>query len=205
MKKYLFCALICILICNLSLCAQTDEQILPSEVEETIKQQCIYKIKTLKEHLAIIASKEVADSIKDYHIEACLDLFISKGNDTKDTEGNVIIHAPRIEVSSLSTGRNSSYPLKNYLARLKRLQYSEIVLKTSDCYLVEGDLKKLNDRQYSATVSFYQVFIGYNGDMIVYRDKMKKRVQIILEYTQTRFDVFLGDISVYQTESTNEQ
>ena len=186
----------CILICNLSLCAQTDEQILPSEVEETIKQQCIYKIKTLKEHLAIIASKEVADSIKDYHIEACLDLFVGRGNDIKDHEGNISMLAPRIEVSSLTTGELEKYSIKNYLVRLKESHYSKIIFEVSSLWF-EGGIKNIGENLHSASVSFDQVFIGYNGDSIVYRDKTKKKVKILIEKMnlENSYTILLGDIN----------
>ena len=205
MKKTFFCSLLSIFIISTSAFAQTNDPNLEIEVRETINQQCIHKVKALTDHFAKIAKKEEADSIKDYHIEACLDLFVGRGDDITDDDGNVIYPAPRIEVSSLSTGRTNSYFIKNYLVRLKGLQYSKIVFKTSECYLADGGIKKINDNQYSATVVFYQVFIGYKGDLIVYRDKTKKRVQIIIEKTRTGFDVLLGNISVDQTESTNEQ
>ena len=194
----------CLLICNLSSCAQTDEQTLPSEVEETIKQQCIHKVRVLTDHFDKITSKVEADSIKDYHIDACLDLFIGRGNDTKDYEGNVIIPAPKAEV--FLEGRHNIYPLKSYLKRLKTMGYYKIIVKNSYCYYVNPkSLKKVGDNQYSAIVTVYKVNIGNKGDLIVYRDKTMKSVQIILENTQTRFNVFLGDISVDQTESTNER
>lgn len=205
MNKYLsYTILYCFLFCSSLVVAQNDN--LEVEVRETINQQCVHKVKALTDHFAKIAMKEEADTIKDYHIEACLDLFVGRGNDTKDDEGNIIFPAPRIEVSSLSTGRINSYFIKNYLVRLKGLKYSKIVFKTSQCYLAEGGIKKIGENQYSATVSFYQVFIGYKGDMIVYRDKTKKTVKIFIEKDNLgRFDVLLGDIKVDQTDETDQR
>lgn len=205
MNKYLsYAILYCFLFCSSLVVAQNDN--LEVEVRETINQQCVHKVKALTDHFAKIAMKEEADTIKDYHIEACLDLFVGRGNDTKDDEGNIIFPAPRIEVSSLSTGRINSYFIKNYLVRLKGLKYSKIVFKTSQCYLAEGGIKKIGENQYSATVSFYQVFIGYKGDMIVYRDKTKKTVKIFIEKDNLgRFDVLLGDIKVDQTDETDQR
>lgn len=202
MKKIIICLLFGVWFCQNNIIAQNND--LEVEVRETINQQCIHKVKALTDHFAKIAKKEESDEIKDYHIEACLDLFIGGGNDTKDNAGNVIFPAPRIEVSSLATGKTNSYFIRNYLERLKSLQYSKIVFKTSKCYLAEGGIKKIAENQYSATVSFYQVFIGYNGDFIVYSDKTKKTVKVIIEKDNLgRFDVLLGDIKVDQTTETN--
>ena len=131
---------------------------------------------------------------------------MGRGNDTKDDEGNIIFPAPRIEVSSLATGSVNSYFIKNYLVRLKGLQYSKVVFKNSSCYLAEGGIKKVSENQYSATVSFYQVFIGYNGDLIVYRDKTKKTVKVLIEKDNLgRYEVLLGDIKVDQTTDTDQE
>lgn len=205
MRKFLLCVtLLTISIYHNHIIAQNDG--LEIEIRETIKQQCIHKVKALTDHFAKIAMKYEADSIKDYHIEACMDLFVGRGNDTKDDEGNVIIPAPRIEVSSLTTGKVDSYFIKNYLVRLKNLKYSKIVFKNSECYLAEGGVKKIGENQYSATVTFYQVFIGYNGDMIVYRDKTKKTVNVIIERdNQGRFEILLGNIKVDDTTKTDQR
>lgn len=204
MKRYIICALVGAFLCNSYIFAQNND--LEIEVRETINQQCVHKVKALTDHFAKIAKKEESDDIKDYHIEACLDLFIGGGNDTKDDDGNVVFPAPRIEVSSLATGKINSYFIKNYLMRLKSLQYSKIVFKTSECYLAEGGIKKIGENQYSAIVSFYQVFIGYNGDMLVYRDKTKKTVKVLIQKDNLgRFDVLLGDIKVDQTTETDQQ
>lgn len=205
MKKMILCAILfTISLCSNYIVAQNDG--LEIEVRETINQQCVHKVKALTDHFAKIAMKEEADSIKDYHIEACMDLFIGRGNDTKDDEGNIIFPAPRIEVSSLSSGKVNSYFIKNYLVRLKKLQYSRIIFKTSECYLAEGGVKKVGENLYSATVSFYQVFIGYKGDMIVYRDKTKKTVKVFIERDNLgRFDILLGDIKVDQTTETDQR
>lgn len=177
--------------------AQTYEQNLEIEVRESINQQCIHKVKAFTNHLSKIATKVEADSIKDYHIEACMDLFIGHGHDTKDEEGNVVIPAPRIEVASKSTNKKNTYLIRKYLERLKNLEYTRIVFKTSRCYLAEGGIKKLNDSRYTATVSFYQVFVGYNGELEAYRDKTQKSVKIIITRDSSgRFDVLLGDITV---------
>lgn len=204
MKRYLIYSLLSVLMCNYQISAQISDPNLEIEIKETISKACIHKVKALTDHFAKIAEKKESDDVKDYHIEACLDLFMGRGNDTKDDDGNLIFPAPRIEVSSLATGSVNSYFIKNYLVRLKGLQYSKIVFKNSACYLAEGGIKKVNENQYSTIVSFYQVFIGYNGDLIVYRDKTQKTVKVLIEKDNLgRYEIYLGDIKVVQTDDTN--
>ena len=60
---------------------------LEREVRETINTQCEHQVKAFTKHLAFIAKKENPDSIKDYHIDACMDLFVGRGDNTLDDEG----------------------------------------------------------------------------------------------------------------------
>lgn len=205
MKKYILCSLLSLFLYNNFAFAQVNNPNLEIEVRESINEQCIHKVKAFTDHLAKIATKVEADSIKDWHIEACMDLFVGRGYDTKDEDGNVIIPAPRIQVSSLATGRTNSYLIKNYLERLKGLEYTKIVFKTSKCYLADGGIKKIDENKWTATVSFYQVFMGYKGDLIVYKDKTQKSVKIFIDVdSYGRFDVLLGDITVDQTSKIHE-
>lgn len=210
MKKFLLCSLVDVLMCCNYITAQREDSNFEIEIRETIKQQCIHKVRALTDHFAKIAMKNEADSIKDYHIEACMDLFVGRGNDTKDDEGNVIIPAPRIEVSSRSTGQVNSYFIRNYLIRIKNRSYTKIVFKTSDCFVVGEDVKKIGENRYSAAVSFYQVFIGYNGDMVVTRNETKKTVEVIIERNNYGsgifvFEIRLGNIKVDQITETNQR
>lgn len=194
-----------VLMCCNYVTAQTEDSNLEIEVRKTIKQQCIHKIKALTDHFAIIAKKDEADSIKEFHIEACLDLFVGRGNGKKDSVGNVIFPVPRIEVSSRFTGRVNSYFIKSYLERLKRQSNTKIVFKTSDCYVVGENVKKIGDNLYSTTISFYQVFIGNNGDMVVTRNENKKTVEVIIERDNLgKFEILLGDIKVDETTKTDQ-
>ena len=170
---------------------------LEREVRETINTQCEHQVKAFTNHLAFIAKKENPDSIKDYHIEACMDLFVGRGDNTLDKEGNVIIPAPRIEVTSVTRQTKNSYFIRKYLERLKGLQYSKIVFKSSKCYIADGGIKEIEkgSGEYVATVSFYQVFQGYKGDLLVYKDKTEKRVTVHIKRNASgNFTISLGDV-----------
>ena len=201
MKKYILSLCLGLIFSSPMTMAQNRTD-LELEIRETINEQCIHKVKAFTNHLAKIATKVEADSIKAYHIEACMDLFVGRGGDTKDSDGNIIIPAPRIEVSSATTGKMNSYFIRNYLERLKNLEYTKLIFKTSKCYLAEGGIRKIDTNQYAATVSFYQVFVGYKGELEVYRDKTQKTVNVIIKRDDLgRFEVLLGDIKVDQTSS----
>ena len=168
---------------------------LEREVRETINTQCEHQVKAFTKHLAFIAKKENPDSIKDYHIDACMDLFVGRGDNTLDDEGNVIIPAPRIEVTSVSRQTKNSYFIRKYLERLKGLQYSKIVFKSSKCYIADGGIREISEDEYVATVSFYQVFQGYKGDLLVYKDKTEKRVTVHIKRNASgNFTILLGDV-----------
>lgn len=170
---------------------------LEREVRKTINILCEHQVKAFTGHLAFIAKKENPDSIKDYHIEACMDLFVGRGDNTLDDEGNVIIPAPRIEVTSVTRQMKNSYFIRKYLERLKNLEYSKIVFKCSKCYIVDGGIKKVGNGtgEYVATVSFYQVFQGYKGDLLVYKDKTEKRVTVHIKRNASgNFTILLGDV-----------
>lgn len=168
---------------------------LEREVRETISTQCEHQVKAFTGHLAFIAKKENPDSIKDYHIEACMDLFVGRGDNTLDDEGNVIIPAPRIEVTSVTRQTKNSYFIRKYLERLKKLEYSKIVFKSSKCYIADGGIKKVRTGEYVATVSFYQIFQGYKGDLLVYKDKTEKRVTVHIKRNASgNFTILLGNV-----------
>ena len=202
MKRSIVCLLLSLLMCNYVL-AQMSNSCQEIEVELAIKQQCVNKVKTLMHHFAEIAKKDNPDSIKDYHIEACLDLFMGRGNDTKDDDGNIIIPAPRIEVSSLATVCVNSYFIKNYLTRLK-MQHSKIVFRAVECYLPVGSIKKVGENMYLAEVFSHLFIVGNNDDQLVYREKQKK-IQVLIEKDNLgRYEVLLGDIKVDQTDTNQE-
>ena len=166
------------------------------EIEETLRTQCKHQVKALNVHMGHIARKEYPDSIKDYHIEACLDLFISCGENSTDDEGNIIIPAPRIEITDKYRGTKNAYFIRKYLERLKNIEYTKVIFNSSKCYLPDGGIKQVKENEYVATVIFYQIMIGYKGEIIVdppgyneYRATVH-----IKRKGEGHFDVLLGDI-----------
>ena len=159
MKNFLLCTIVCLILCNPSVCAQTDEQMRQSEIEETLKQQCLHKVRALTMSFDRIASKMVEDSIKNYYINYALDLFIGSGDGIKDRDNNVVISAPKVEVRSLRRN-NLSYPIKNYLKRLKSLSQDEVgEIIYADCYVIKYvSIKNDNDVSSIHSIQHYQVY-----------------------------------------------
>ena len=93
------------------------------EIEETLLSQCEHQVKAFTHHLAFIAKKEIPDSIKDYHIEACHDLFIGKGKQittiSLSNKDNFIIPTPIVKVVNMTDSSTTCYSIKSYLKNLK--------------------------------------------------------------------------------------
>lgn len=181
--------------------AQTSD--LTKEIEESIKQQCMLKVDAFTNHVVYIADKNNSEEVKDHHIKAALNLFSGKGSDLKDEYGNVLIPAPRMEVSSVNTNQIRSYLIKQYLINLENLPYTDVKIETTKCAFV-GNLKQVDANKYEAVLSFAQVFVGTRDNVVVYRDRTKKDVKVFIEKKdygeKTRWEIFLGDISVKATE-----
>lgn len=173
-----------------------DNDSIVKEIEETLRTQCKHQVKALNVHMGHIARKEYPDSIKDYHIEACLDLFISCGENTTDDEGNIIIPAPRIEITDKYRDTKNAYFIRKYLERLKNVVYTKVIFNSSKCYLPDGGIRRINENEYSATVTFYQIMIGYNGEVtnVISQSTYKATVHI-KRRGEGYFDVLLGDIT----------
>lgn len=183
MKNFLLCTIVCLILCNPSVCAQTDEQLCQSEVEKIIKQECLRKVNALTYSFDKIASKIVADSIKDYYMEACLDLFIGHGEGIKVNDSNVVISAPKMEVRSLRG--NSSYPIKNYIKRLKYLSQNEVgEIIYADFFMLKYDSIK------NSKVSFVQHYRMYPNKEI----KALSSPHMELFSSGGRIAVLIGDV-----------
>lgn len=200
MKKYIICILSAI-FCT-TMFAQSS--ILEQEVNESIKKQARHVVDAFTTHLEYIAETSKSDSIKDYHIDAALDLFIGKGNATIDKDGDTI-PAPIIEVSSVNRPNEKvPYLIKPYLKRMKKLQYTKVILKTSSSYCVSELQPTGQDCEYEAVLSVKQLFIGMRGEVTVYIDTTTKNFHVHIKCIKgsnvVRWQILLGNVLVYQTE-----
>ena len=188
-----------------SICAGAQTG-LTAEVELALKQQAMAKVDQLTNHFSFISSKKYANDVKDYHVRAALNLFLGGGHDYQDQYGNVL-PAPRMQVSKLdrSTGNVTfkEYPVRTYLSNLKYLNYDEVTITNSKSSFISS-LQKVSDTEYMAVLSWVQIFVGKQKDMVVYRDRTSKN--IVVKMTKKnyagieRWEVLLGDTTVKVTE-----
>lgn len=181
--------------------AQTND--LSKEVASSIKEQCMLKVDAFTNHIIFIADKTNSDEVKQYHVKAALNLFSGKGNNINDEYGNILVPAPRMEVSTTNSQQRRSYLIKQYLINLENLPYTEITITTTKCAFV-SNLRQVDTNKYEAVLSFAQVFVGKRDNVIVYTDRTKKDVKVYIEKKdykeKTRWEILLGDISVTATE-----
>ena len=202
MKKIL--SIFAVLLC---FCANAQTTDLTNEVKETLKQQARVKVDELTNHISFIMQKSgYGNDIKDFHIQAALNLFLGKGKSYSDKYGNVQ-PAPRMQVSSINreTGAVSvrDFPVSTYLSNLKYLSYDQVEITNSRSTFID-DLHKVGNDEYEAVLSWVQIFIGKNGDVVIYKDRTKKNIVVRMQKKNyggiVRWDVLLGDTTAAVTE-----
>lgn len=202
MKKIL--SIFAVLLC---FCANAQTTDLTEEVKETLKQQARVKVDELTNHISFIMQKSgYGNDIKDFHIQAALNLFLGKGKSYSDKYGNVQ-PAPRMQVSSINreTGAVSvrDFPVSTYLSNLKYLSYDQVEITNSRSTFID-DLHKVGNDEYEAVLSWVQIFIGKNGDIVIYKDRTKKNIVVRMQKKNyggiVRWDVLLGDTTAAVTE-----
>ena len=100
-----------------------------------------------------------------------------------------------------------SRPMEKYLARLKSLPYTRVLIKFYDIAYIR-EFTKGADGKYYSTATIIQEFTGYDKDDIVYKDVTKKDVEIIVDivedkfFQEKRWKIYLGDIKATETKTT---
>jgi len=207
MKKsiYLFTGIY--LISILSLFAQDDPQfveagiaekitISPDDIEE-FKIRTKQKIEEFQQHIIIIGNKEEPMEMRNLAEREALKLFI------KDAI---------MEISSVKEDGNSdiiSRPIEKYLARLKALPFTRVVIKFYDVAYVTDFIRGPDGRYYS-TATIIQEFNGFDGDNLIYSDVTKKEIEIIIDlvedkfFNEKRWKIFLGDIRATESKKLQQ-
>jgi len=111
----------------------------------------------------------------------------------------------RVAVSSASGQGNDSFKIREYLNRLRLLNYDKVEIEWYEIGYV-SQLRRDVDGRYYGTVTISQRFKGYNDNQPVYEDVTTKHIQVVLEQIETDkinkekyWDIKLGDISVVET------
>jgi hypothetical protein len=113
-----------------------------------------------------------------------------------------------IEVSSNNRLKVNRWKIREYLNKVKAIQYDRIEIRWTHVQYV-GDLKLGADGNLYGTVSFEQEFRGYRDNQLVYSDVTIKNANVVLKTydktyegtTQKIWDVLLSDVGVSATKS----
>ncbi len=153
------------------------------------------KVKQLETFVAQIGSKTTPLSLKTQSIASAVKLF--------DNEEKTV------QVSSANNSEKPKMKIRTYLTKLMMLNYSDVKIEWAEFQYASDFIKGL-DGNYYGYIIFQQRFNATALDnQKVYSDVTTKKIEIILKMYEKaeqgqvteQWDVFLGDISVVQTET----
>jgi hypothetical protein len=174
--------------------AATSEIKFNDQDKVVFQEKGLQKVKQLETFIVQIGNKNTPQSSALMATTGALKLF--------DSEERTV------QISSANSGEVKRSKIKSYLQKLRLLNYSNVNIEWAD-FQYASDFKKGLDGNYYGYIIFKQRFTASSLDnQITYKDLTTKKVEIILksyekaaqgEVTQA-WDIFLGDISVVQTE-----
>ncbi|MEA3452581.1 MAG: hypothetical protein U9Q83_11870 [Bacteroidota bacterium] len=154
------------------------------------KESALQKTKRLGLYIQTITDKSISDyEIKKGAVNSAVKLFMS--------EENVV------QVSSKNSSGTNDYPIRQYLNKIRVLQYSKINITWYDIGYV-SEFRKGPDGKYNAVITVFQKFTGYQDNIPIYSDITQKNIHVTIDKIKTfqgeRMDVLLGDITVEETK-----
>jgi hypothetical protein len=176
--------------------AKIVDEINLSEADiQVFKEQTKQKIEEFQQYIITLGSKDQPAEKRDMAEKEAIKLFY-KG--------------AQMEISMIMADGSTQKvmrPMEKYLARLKSLPYTKVVIKFYDIAYI-SEFTKGPDGKYYSTATIIQEFTGFNEDNIVYTDVTKKDIEIIIDlvedkfFNEKRWKIFLGDIKASETKST---
>ncbi|MFA6401229.1 MAG: hypothetical protein WCX31_06330 [Salinivirgaceae bacterium] len=160
---------------------------------EVFKEQTKQKVEEFQQHIVTIGSKDQPAEKRNMAEKEALKLFF------KGAEMQTSIIMPDGTVTS------QSRLMEKYLARLKSLPYTAVVIKFYDLVYISSFTKGPDGRYYSSA-TVIQEFTGFSGDNLVYKDVTKKEIEIVIDLVEDKFfnekkwRVFLGNIKATETK-----
>lgn len=173
----------------------TDEINLSAADIELFKEQTRQKVEEFEQYIITLGSKDEPAEKRNMAEKEALKLFY-KGAE--------------MEISTVlpdGTVQKVNRPMEKYLARLKSLPYTKVVIKFYDIAYIR-EFTKGPDGKYYSTATIIQEFTGFSNDDIIYTDVTKKEVEIIVDlvedtfFKEKRWKIFLGDIKATETKTT---
>ncbi|HUX95878.1 MAG TPA: hypothetical protein VMV47_09115 [Bacteroidales bacterium] len=176
--------------------AKIVDEINLSEADiEVFKDQTKQKVDEFQQYIITLGSKDQPSEKRDMAEKEAIKLFY------KGAQMEISVLMP--DGSTQKVNR----PMEKYLARLKSLPYTRVVIKFYDIAYIR-EFTKGPDGKYYSTATIIQEFTGFNEDNIVYTDVTKKDIEIIIDlvedkfFNEKRWKIFLGDIKASETKST---
>lgn len=159
---------------------------------ELFREQTQHKVEELQQHIATIGDKEISMEKRNLAEEEALKLFYN---------------GAQIEISNREQNgdiKKISRDVGHYLARLKSLPYSRVIIKYYEIAYI-SEFTRGPDGRYYAVATVLQEFSGFSGDNLIYSDITKKEIEIIVDLVEDPFfkekswRIFLGDIKATET------
>jgi len=176
--------------------AKIVDEINLSEADiQVFKEQTKQKVDEFQQYIITLGSKDQPAEKRDMAEKEAIKLFY-KG--------------AQMEISMVIADGSTQKvmrPMEKYLARLKSLPYTKVVIKFYDIAYI-SEFTKGPDGKYYSTATIIQEFTGFNEDNIVYTDVTKKDIEIIIDlvedkfFNEKRWKIFLGDIKASETKTT---
>lgn len=174
--------------------ASLFEELTGNVSQEEFSEQAVKKTKQLNSYLKILCTKTYGYEEHNKALDQAIRLFINED--------------ATVQVSSVTNDDIKSYKIRQYLLRLKSLNYDRVEVEWTNVQYVDK-LKKGVDGNYYGTVTLEQVFRGFRDGKVVYEDVTKKSATVVLKaYEKSRdgttakmWDVMLSDIGVIYTKA----
>ena len=173
----------------------TDEINLSDADIEVFKEQTKQKVEEFQQYIVTLGNKDEPAEKRNMAEKEALKLFY------KGAEMEISTILPDGSVHKVNR------PMEKYLARLKSLPYTKVVIKFYDIAYIR-EFTKGPDGKYYSTATIIQEFTGFSDDDIIYTDITKKEIEIIIDivedtfFKEKRWKIFLGDIKAAETKSS---
>jgi hypothetical protein len=173
-----------------------DEINLSEQDIQLFKEQTKQKVDEFQQYIVTLGSKNEPAEKRNMAEKEAIKLFY-KGS--------------QMEISMVmpdGSTQRVNRPMEKYLARLKSLPYTKVVIKFYDIAYI-SNFTKGPDGKYYSTATIIQEFTGFNDDKLVYTDVTKKDIEIIIDlvedkfFNEKRWKIFLGDIKASETKTSN--
>ncbi|HWK04199.1 MAG TPA: hypothetical protein VNS58_11240 [Puia sp.] len=166
----------------------------PNVPKKEFEEKAEKKTTQFTEYLKILCDKTANYEDINKAIGQAVTLFVNEG--------------AMIETSSNNRNTVSRLKIRDYLNKVKRIQYDRIEIEWTHVQYV-SDLKPGPDGNFYGVVSFEQVFRGYRDGKLVYSDITRKNATVVLKTyqksvegtTRSIWDVLLSDVGVISTKS----